>query len=85
MVYINAIAWVGDDYEELGTHYRLNTSSPLKPDAIILHPLARGKNWRANSMTPRTTGISPRRAAPCSCAWHCFQPFEILCLIKEAL
>jgi len=42
VVYINAIAWVGDDYEELGSHYRLDKSSPLKPDAIILHPLARG-------------------------------------------
>jgi len=42
VVYINAIAWVGDSYEELGTEYGLSTSSPLKKDAIILHPLARG-------------------------------------------
>jgi aspartate carbamoyltransferase catalytic subunit len=42
VVYINAIAWVGDDYTELGTRYRLNASSPLKPGAAILHPLARG-------------------------------------------
>ncbi len=42
VVYINAIAWVGDSYEELGTEYGLNTSSPLKENAIILHPLARG-------------------------------------------
>jgi aspartate carbamoyltransferase catalytic subunit len=42
VVYINTIAWVGDDYEELGSHYRLDLSSPLKPGAIILHPLARG-------------------------------------------
>ncbi len=42
VVYINAIAWVGDDYEEHGTRYRLDSSSPLRPGAIILHPLARG-------------------------------------------
>jgi len=42
VIYINTIAWVGDDYEKLGSHYCLQTSSPLKPEAIILHPLARG-------------------------------------------
>jgi aspartate carbamoyltransferase catalytic subunit len=42
LVYINAIAWVGDSYEEHGARYQLNSSSPLKKDAIILHPLARG-------------------------------------------
>jgi len=42
VIYINAIAWLGDRYEELGSQYKLNKSSPLKPDAIILHPLARG-------------------------------------------
>ncbi|MGW8309978.1 MAG: aspartate/ornithine carbamoyltransferase family protein [Thiogranum sp.] len=42
VVYINAIAWVGEDYEQLGSQYRLTADSPLKPDAIILHPLARG-------------------------------------------
>jgi aspartate carbamoyltransferase catalytic subunit len=43
VVYINTIAWLGDDYEELGSRYRLDKSSPLKEDAIILHPLARGQ------------------------------------------
>lgn len=42
LVYINAIAWVGDGYEEHGTEYSLNRASPLKKDSIILHPLARG-------------------------------------------
>jgi aspartate carbamoyltransferase catalytic subunit len=42
VVYINAIAWVGDSYVELGKEYHLNADSPLKKDAIILHPLARG-------------------------------------------
>jgi aspartate carbamoyltransferase catalytic subunit len=41
VVYINAIAWVGDSYEELGGDMRLSAASPLKQDAIILHPLAR--------------------------------------------
>lgn len=42
IVYINTIAWVGDDYEELGNQYKLDMSSPLKEGSIILHPLARG-------------------------------------------
>ena len=42
-VYINAIAWVGDSYEEHGVQYRLSRQSPLKPGAIVLHPLARGE------------------------------------------
>lgn len=42
VVYINAIAWKGNDYEELGAHFRLNAASPFKPGAIVLHPLARG-------------------------------------------
>lgn len=42
VVYINAIAWKGGDYEELGGHFRLNAASPFKPGAIVLHPLARG-------------------------------------------
>lgn len=42
VVYQNAILWTGDDYEELGVKFRLDRSSPLKPEAIILHPLARG-------------------------------------------
>ena len=43
VVYINAIAWVGDTYEEYGVKYVLDKNSSLKKDAIILHPLARGK------------------------------------------
>jgi len=42
VVYINSIAWVGDNYEKLSPHLRLSIDSPLKPGAIILHPLARG-------------------------------------------
>lgn len=42
VVYINAIAWVGDSYEEHGKEYILDKESPIKDGAIILHPLARG-------------------------------------------
>jgi aspartate carbamoyltransferase catalytic subunit len=42
IVYINSIAWVGDSYEELGKEFKLSASSPLKSDAIVMHPLARG-------------------------------------------
>jgi aspartate carbamoyltransferase catalytic subunit len=42
VVYINAIAWVGESYEEHGTEYKLHGQSPLKKGSIILHPLARG-------------------------------------------
>lgn len=42
VVYINSIAWVGDDFEELGQEFSLNSQSPLKKGAIIMHPLARG-------------------------------------------
>ena len=43
IVYINAIAWVGNTYEEHGIEYKLSKDSPLKPSSIILHPLARGE------------------------------------------
>lgn len=43
VIYINAIAWVGDDYEKHGVRYKLDKSSPFKADAIVLHPLARGE------------------------------------------
>ncbi len=43
VVYINSIAWVGDTFEMMGEDLCLSAASPLKPDAIILHPLARGK------------------------------------------
>jgi aspartate carbamoyltransferase catalytic subunit len=64
VVYINAIAWVGDDYEEHGSRYRLDRSSPLKPDAIILHPLARGKELpRELDDTPHNWYFAQARGA----------------------
>ncbi len=43
VVYINAIAWVEKNVEAHGQAYVLNAKSPLKPSAIVMHPLARGK------------------------------------------
>lgn len=48
VVYQNAILWTGSDYEELGVKFRLDASSPLKHDAVILHPLARGPELSAD-------------------------------------
>lgn len=42
VVYINSIAWIGDTFERLTGDMKLSASSPLKPGAIVLHPLARG-------------------------------------------
>lgn len=42
VVYINAIAWIGDSYESYGKRYRLTKESNLKNSAIVMHPLARG-------------------------------------------
>jgi len=43
IVYINSIAWIGDSYEKMGREYSLSKASPLKKDAIVMHPLARGE------------------------------------------
>ena len=43
VVYINSIAWVGDSFIRLADHIRLNSDSPLKEGAIVMHPLARGE------------------------------------------
>jgi aspartate carbamoyltransferase catalytic subunit len=64
VVYINTIAWVGNDYEEMGSHYMLNKSSPLKEDAIILHPLARGRELaRELDDTPHNWYFAQARGA----------------------
>ncbi|RUO46742.1 aspartate/ornithine carbamoyltransferase family protein [Pseudidiomarina donghaiensis] len=43
VVYINAISWEGDTFNTYGSAFHLTANSPLKDDAIILHPLARGE------------------------------------------
>ena len=64
VVYINTIAWVGDDYEELGSSFRLDSDSQLKPEAIILHPLARGAELdRSLDDTPHNWYFAQARGA----------------------
>lgn len=43
VVYINAISWEGNSFNTYGSSFHLNAQSPLKENAIILHPLARGE------------------------------------------
>lgn len=43
VVYINAIAWIGDDFETYGGEFSLDLNTPFKEGAIVLHPLARGE------------------------------------------
>ncbi|WP_218312390.1 aspartate/ornithine carbamoyltransferase family protein [Alteromonas antoniana] len=42
VVYINAIAWEGNSFNQYGNQFHIDSTSPLKKDAIVLHPLARG-------------------------------------------
>ncbi len=42
VIYMNAIAYLGDGYRTLGAKFKLNAKSKLKKNAVILHPLARG-------------------------------------------
>lgn len=41
IIYMNAIALLGDSYRTLGKRFKLNHESKLKDGAVILHPLAR--------------------------------------------
>lgn len=41
VVYVNSIAFLGDSYRNLDNRYKLQASSNLKSDAVIMHPLAR--------------------------------------------
>lgn len=41
IIYLNAIAFLGDGYRTLGKRFKLNGKSKLKENAVILHPLAR--------------------------------------------
>ncbi len=42
VIYINSIAWIGDNYEAFQQEISLDKDSNIKDNAIILHPLARG-------------------------------------------
>lgn len=64
VVYINTIAWVSGGYEEHGTNYRLDNTSPFKPGAIVLHPLARGEELdRSLDETPHNWYFAQARGA----------------------
>lgn len=41
VVYMNSIAFLGDSYKTLDSRYKLDKMSELKPDSVVLHPLAR--------------------------------------------
>lgn len=41
IIYMNAIALLGDSYRTLGKRFKLNSETGLKEGAVILHPLAR--------------------------------------------
>lgn len=42
IIYMNAIAFLGDSYRFYSDEFQLNAESKLKDDTVILHPLARG-------------------------------------------
>ncbi len=41
VVYVNSIAFLGDDYRRMDNRYKLQQSSGLKENAVVMHPLAR--------------------------------------------
>ena len=41
VVYVNSIAFLGDSYRNLDGRYKLEKASGMKPQAVVLHPLAR--------------------------------------------
>lgn len=41
VIYVNSIAFLGDSYKNLDARYKLDSSSNIKPESVILHPLAR--------------------------------------------
>lgn len=41
VIYMNSIVCMGENYTAMDSSYKLNKDSPLKKNAVILHPLAR--------------------------------------------
>ena len=41
VIYQNSLTLVGHEYEMLGSKVRLDADTPLHPDAVVMHPLAR--------------------------------------------
>ena len=64
VVYINSIAWIGDTFERLTGDLRLSSDSGLAPNAIVLHPLARGDELDGSlDDTPHNWYFSQARGA----------------------
>lgn len=64
VVYINSIAWIGDSFEKLTGDMKLTANSPLKDNAIILHPLARAEELDPSlDVTPHNRYFSQARGA----------------------
>jgi aspartate carbamoyltransferase catalytic subunit len=64
IVYINAIAWKGNDFEFHGGRFALDADSPFKANAIVLHPLARGEELdRSLDSTPYNWYFAQARGA----------------------
>ncbi len=64
VIYINSIAWVGDNYEKHGSSFRLSADLPFRPQAMILHPLARGEELSTSlDATPHNWYFSQARGA----------------------
>lgn len=64
VIYINSIAWIGDDYKKYGGDFVLSRNSPLKKGAVIMHPLARGKELSTDlDATPHNWYFAQARGA----------------------
>ncbi|MEQ8954316.1 MAG: aspartate carbamoyltransferase, partial [Gammaproteobacteria bacterium] len=64
VVYINAIAWTGDDFQTFGNDFSLHRETPFKKNAIVLHPLARGEELSSDlDDTPFNWYFSQARGA----------------------
>ncbi|GGB88795.1 aspartate carbamoyltransferase [Novosphingobium endophyticum] len=48
VIYMNAIAFLGDGYRFYSEDFQLSAASRLKADTVILHPLARGPELAAD-------------------------------------
>jgi aspartate carbamoyltransferase catalytic subunit len=43
VVYMNSIAFLGDSYRRLNARQHIDADTPLQPEAVVMHPLARGE------------------------------------------
>lgn len=41
VIYMNSIAYLGDSYKSLDQRFKLSKNSQLKPNTVVMHPLAR--------------------------------------------